>query len=151
MRINLFFPVILAVAACGTDPSGDPGPDAVAGPPVTIDVTCSMTRYTAIYPDGRKTLFDYSTAVLDVGPEDIFAIETCELPVMVSCPAGATCTGDPSPFGQPYCSRSYRSGSFVNGKLTVLCGYVIVQYAANGSVANRSEWTLPGSMKLIKY
>lgn len=133
--------------ACGTDPSpgDDVGPDAVSGPPVTIDVLPLCRDFTRLdrFSDGRQTRVTNRYAVVDgITPDTDFTVETCGLtwsPPIDACSAGATCTGTREPVG-PRCTRSRQSGEFLDGKLLIRCGQVTEQFAVGGGLASRSEF-----------
>lgn len=114
-----------------------------ARPAVTTDVVCQPYTRTVQLATGARTVTTvrYAT-VATVGPEDVFAVETCgsfvtSEPPLSDCPAGATCTGSSAPAGTQ-CNRSYRAGTFLDGKLLVWCGFTSESYAADGTLTSRT-------------
>ncbi len=148
-----------SIAACGTDPQGDDstGPDAVAHQPVTMDVMPMCQDYTMLVrmPDGRQTRTTNRYAMIaGIAPDAGFGLEYCGLtsisvPTYPPCPAGATCIGTTGPTGAA-CSRSYRSGTFVDGKLQVSCGYKTEQFAVGGALESSNE-TRFASIRVTVY
>ena len=122
-------------AAPGPDAGGGGSPDARAA--VTMDVVCQPFTRTVVYADGTRHVVTTRYGIVDsIGPEDVFAVETCGLtytPPIPACPAGATCTGSTDPGGTTTCVRSYRSGSFVDGKLSINCGQTFEYFGADGT------------------
>ena len=154
------FALAVLLSACGTDPSpgDDVGPDAVSGPPVTIDVLplCQAFTWEAKVGQVVRQRTTNRVAVFDhLGPTSAFSVETCApgwgafaVPTR-TCPAGSACTGSTGPGGSQ-CVTARSSGTFVGGKLTVLCGRVDQTFTASGAEETRSEIAFD-SVRLTTY
>lgn len=141
--------VLAIFTACGqSDASRDPdagelpvGSDGRTA--MTGDVVCEDYVRTVRYATGGQYVYTYRYGLVrDVTPDDDFTVELCGYypdPVQSSpCPDGATCTGTSAPAGSQ-CHYSYRSGTFVDGKLLVNCGWRLQQFAANGTITSTTE------------
>lgn len=131
------------VVACGNDPnpSDDIGPDAITGPPVTVDVMplCqTMTWESKVGQIVRRRQTSKVAVFNEIGPDTAFAVDTCGgsgtngFLGTPTCPAGTTCTGLSAPTGTQ-CVRSYRQGTFIDGKLTILCSRVDQMFDDTGA------------------
>lgn len=152
--------IVLAVAACGTDPHGGDDDDTVTvdGPPrvpVTMDVTPNCETFVREERIGAvvrmRQTYRYAT-VASVGPETVFAVEQCGVtyrPPRTACPAGSVCTGSFGPAGAD-CFRSYRGGSFIDGKLVVFCGQLVESFNDLG-VTVASSGLDYASVKVVTY
>lgn len=131
---------IVVLVGCGTDPASD-GPDAGASP-ATTDVTCFPYTRIATYGDGHYVSTTLRIGTVDIAPDADYSVELCGLmqtPPPELCPPGAACTGSAGPDGAR-CERTYRSGTFLDGKLRVSCGQTVESYAANGQMTSRTEY-----------
>lgn len=132
-------------------PDAGGGPDARAA--VTIDVVCQPYVRTVVSANGARQVITYRYGVVDsVGLGNDFAVETCGpiiVPAPETCPAGSTCTGSSGPVGAS-CSQSYKTGSFVDGKLVVSCGFRIEQFAVDGSMTSLTDYSFT-SIRVITY
>lgn len=134
-------------------PDAGAGPDARAA--VTTDVVCQPYVRTVAFTDGTRSVSTYSIGMVNnVGPEDDFAVVLCgavstTIPPIPPCPAGATCTGAIAPPGDQ-CYRSYRTGSFVDGKLMVTCGSLSESFAADGTLRSSGGYSYT-TVRVITY
>ena len=155
--------IVLALAlssGCGTDPHGGDDDDTVTvdGPPrvpVTMDVTPNCETFVREERIGAvvrmRQTYRYAT-VASVGPETVFAVEQCGVtyrPPRTACPAGSVCTGSFGPAGAD-CFRSYRGGSFIDGKLVVFCGQLVESFNDLG-VTVASSGLDYASVKVVTY
>lgn len=157
--------VLLLVAGC-TEPvpaaAGDAAMgdghagavDAQAGTGMVDEVTCQTHTRTVVRPDGTKQETDTRFALVDVGPDDDFVVESCDytsttdgmtsfvfVPKDPGCPMGATCTvaGAPYPTPASVCSWS-KLGTFFDGKLYVFCGSETRSYDASNTLVATSAY-----------
>lgn len=130
-----------------------------AGPPVLTseDIVCETHTQTTIASDGSKTVSDVRFALVDVAPTDDYWIEYCDytntasdsgvtrlyVPTDPACPPGATCTntGAALPTPTSACAWQHQNGTFLDGKLQILCGTDYRQYTTDGIVAFASSYT----------
>jgi hypothetical protein len=153
MRLALAAALAL-LAACGTDPADGLGPDAVQHQAMTIDVMPLCQTYTWEAKVGqvvRRRVTNRLAVIDDVGPDTAFTVETCPANVTLPavCPAGMACTGSVQPPGDG-CSRAYRVGSFLGGKLALSCGRIDQVFDETGAETSHSE-TGPTTLRLTTY
>jgi hypothetical protein len=159
-RSSLLVLLPIVIAACGNDsnPSDDVGPDALAGPPVTVDVLplCQTYVWEAKVGQIVRQRITNKVAVLDqVGPETAFLVQLCyggTPSTHPPCPSGMLCTGATAPtLTGDTCNTYYRGGNFVGGKLVLACGGVNQQFDASGAETVHTETGGYASIKLTTY
>jgi hypothetical protein len=155
MRLALAAALAL-LAACGTDPADDLGPDAVQHQAMTIDVMPLCQTYTWEAKVGqvvRERVVNRIAVFPNVGPDTAYSIQTCraqsQLVVVYACPAGMACTGMQSPPGST-CARTHRGGAFLDGRLAIVCGTIRQSFDASGAESSRSETSFD-SIQLTTY
>ena len=118
-------------------------------------ITCQTHTRTVVNADGSKQVSDSKFAVVDVGPDEDFVVESCDytitsngvvtkvfVPVDGACPAGATCTtaGVPFPMPTTVCTWN-RLGTFFDGRLYVFCGSETRTYNTSGTLTGTTSYS----------
>jgi hypothetical protein len=117
-----------------------------ANPAVTVDVLSMCQEYTRTVTESTGARLVYRSrwaSIAAVGPDDEFRLLQCGPTPNVfaggECSPTQTCSGSTLPPGA-YCSVA-TSGTFIDNKLAINCGYTYESYAANGTLQSTSTFT----------